>query len=449
MARPHRALAVALRLAGAAARCHGGNADAHAGAVARVRGRRRDLAGGAQPAAVAGTAAVAAPAQPGRTGAAGHPGAGGRVAAPALRTRAGAPAPDRAGRRRLPAAERLDPAQRALLGRYRRGWRPAWHRPGPDQPDRGLERAGRAGLGARLAPRPARPVDGRRGADGRGPGQAGAGGPQPPGQPDRHRVFHRLWRAVHDRGLPRPGAAAYGRQRGERMSKASLYVLAMAAALVPVAAHAAAPEQDYAREWPLELAREDAGAYRVELDRAVYLGAYDRALRDVEVFNAQGQPVATAVLSPAQPLAQAPRTRALPWFPLPAQEGGGGGDIHLIAERDADGSIRRVEAGIGARASVGGPGRWLVDASRVREPVRALLLEWEDPAQPLQAGYRVEGSDDLRSWRTLNGSTTLLDLERGGERLRQGRIVLDGQARYLRLLPLRAGPGPVLAGVSA
>lgn len=233
------------------------------------------------------------------------------------------------------------------------------------------------------------------------------------------------------------------------MSKASLYVLAMAAALVPVAAHAAAPAQDYAREWPLELAREDAGAYRVVLDQAVYLGAHDRALRDVEVFNAQGQPVATAVLSPAQPLAQAPRTRALPWFPLPAQEGGGGGDIHLIAERDADGSIRRVEAGIGARASVGGPGRWLVDASRVREPVRALLLEWEDPAQPLQAGYRVEGSDDLRSWRTLNGSTTLLDLERGGERLRQGRIALDGQARYLRLLPLRAGPGPVLAGVSA
>ena len=234
------------------------------------------------------------------------------------------------------------------------------------------------------------------------------------------------------------------------MSKVSLYALALSAALATVATHAAAPEQDYAREWPLQLSREDAGAYRVVLDQAVYLGAHDRALRDVEVFNAQGQPVAAAVLSPAQPLAQAPRTLELPWFPLPAQEGSGGGsDIHLIAERDADGSIRRVEAGIGTRASAGGPGRWLVDASGVREPVRALLLEWEDPAQPLQAGYRVEGSDDLRSWRTLNGSTTLLDLERGGERLRQGRIALDGQARYLRLLPLRAGPGPVLTAVSA
>ena len=97
------------------------------------------------------------------------------------------------------------------------------------------------------------------------------------------------------------------------------------------------------------------------------------------------------------------------------------------------------------------PGQWLVDASRLREPVRALRLEWERPRESLQARYRVEGSNDLRQWRTLNEGTTLLDLERGGERLRQGRIELDGQARYLRLLPVRPGPGPlpVLSGVVA
>src|SRR5690606_41394770 len=120
-----------------------------------------------------------------------------------------------------------------------------------------------------------------------------------------------------------------------------------------------------------------------------------------------------------------------------------------VGAGDSAGRIGRGEAGIETRPAVGTAVQWLVDGSRLRARVRALLLEWERPSHPLQAGYRVEGSDDLRTWRTLNGNTTLLDLERSGERLRQGRIVLDGQARYLRLQPLRAGPGPVLTGVAA
>ncbi len=226
--------------------------------------------------------------------------------------------------------------------------------------------------------------------------------------------------------------------------------LALLAALVPLLATAAAPADDYARQWTLDLGGQDqAGAYRVVLDEAVYRSAGDRQLRDLAVFNAGGQQVAASVLSPAQPLAQAPRMVELPWFVLPSEGANAGGDLRLVAERDSEGRIRRVEAGIGTRVATGTAGQWLVDASALREPPRALLLQWQAPGQPLQAGYRVEGSDDLRSWRTLNGSTTLLDLERSGERLVQNRIALDGKARYLRLQPLRAGPGPVLTGVSA
>ncbi|WP_372018828.1 DUF3999 domain-containing protein [Pseudoxanthomonas sp. 10H] len=219
-----------------------------------------------------------------------------------------------------------------------------------------------------------------------------------------------------------------------------------------VAADAAAGARDeYARQWPLTLGQEESGAYRVLLDEAVYRSAADAALADVEVFNAEGQSLPAALLSQAQPLAQAPRTLALPWFPLPTLDpAAGGGDLRLVAERDAEGGIVRIEAGIGPStpASTAG-GQWLVDASRLREPVRALLLDWDVPRESLQARYRVEGSNDLRQWRTLNEGTTLLDLERGGERLRQGRIELDGQARYLRLLPVRPGPAPVLRGVVA
>ena len=231
-------------------------------------------------------------------------------------------------------------------------------------------------------------------------------------------------------------------------------VALLSAALVLLAPAAfAGSRDDYARQWPLTLGQEQSGAYRVVLDAAVYRSASQASLGDIEVFNAEGQPLPAAVLSPAQPLAQPPRLLELPWFPLPAIDpAAGGSDLRLVAERDEEGAIVRIEAGIGAPgATTTAPGQWLIDASRLREPVRALLLEWERPPQSLQARYRVEGSNDLRQWRTLNEGTTLLDLERGGERLRQGRIVLDGQARYLRLLPVRPGPGPlpVLSGVVA
>ena len=187
------------------------------------------------------------------------------------------------------------------------------------------------------------------------------------------------------------------------------------------------------------------------LDEAVYRSASQAGLGDIEIFNQEGQALPAALLSPAQPLAQPPRMLELPWFPLPAVDpAAGGSDLRLVAERDTDGGIVRIEAATDARvAAANAPGQWLVDASRLREPVRALRLEWERPQQSLQARYRVEGSNDLRQWRTLNEGTTLLDLERGGERLHQARIELDGQARYLRLLPLRSGPVPVLTGVTA
>ena len=227
--------------------------------------------------------------------------------------------------------------------------------------------------------------------------------------------------------------------------------LAVLVASLPLARADAGTRDDYGRQRALTLGQEDAGAYRVPLDAAVYRSASQASLADLEVFNADGQPLPTALLPQSQPLAQVPRMQALPWFALPTLDpAAGGADLRLVAERDGDGGIVRVEAAVQAHPGAPAvPGQWLVDASRLREPVRALLLEWQPSQEPLQARYRVEGSNDLRQWRLLNDGTTLLDLQRGGERLRQGRIALDGQARYLRLLPVRLGPVPALAGVTA
>ena len=63
-------------------------------------------------------------------------------------------------------------------------------------------------------------------------------------------------------------------------------------ALLPLGTQASA---DFARQWPLQLSRPDAGAYRVPLDASVYQAAHWRDLRDVRVLDADGKPVASAV----------------------------------------------------------------------------------------------------------------------------------------------------------
>ena len=223
-------------------------------------------------------------------------------------------------------------------------------------------------------------------------------------------------------------------------SRARLGVVAGLLAALPLLA-AAGMRGDYARQWPLSLADADAGAYRVVLGREVYRSATQPRLGDVEVFDARGEKVPAALFPPDAPLVGAPALHELPWFPLPPGEAARGGDITLISERDADGAIRRVEAHVGA-ASAKSPApanAWLVDASRMRVPLVALQLAWPLQSGPLDVDVRVEGSDDLRDWRALQPHAQLLDLARDGRRLRQARIPLDGSARYLRLVVLRAG----------
>jgi len=202
---------------------------------------------------------------------------------------------------------------------------------------------------------------------------------------------------------------------------------------------AAAPRGDYARQWPLQLSREDGGAYRVVLDPAVYAQAQSAQLRDVDVIDASGASVPAEVFAPEQPLARAPQRRALPWFPLPAASSAGAAQgWELISEVETDGRLRRVEA----RSTAGDAAKLpqtalLIDASAVRAPIQALQLQWA-PGAALDAAYSVEASDDLDHWRSVSSSGRLVDLERDGRRLQQRRIAFDAvgeQARYLRLTP--------------
>jgi hypothetical protein len=226
-------------------------------------------------------------------------------------------------------------------------------------------------------------------------------------------------------------------------------------ACLPLLALAGARE-DYARQWPLSLGRDAAGAYRVTLDEGVYRQARDPALRDLVVLNAGGQPVAADVFLPQEPLARPPARIDLPWFALPATPGGAAGQgWELVSQADDDGRLRRVEARITDSTVAALPrSALLVDVSRVREAIVALELQWQ-PVEALDLGYRVEASDDLEHWQPLATRGRLVDLQRDGRRLLHRRIELYGllphyqKARYLRLTPDNAAQPLTLTAVQA
>lgn len=240
--------------------------------------------------------------------------------------------------------------------------------------------------------------------------------------------------------------------------KRATFLPALLLALLSPALASAAPAP-YAMQWPLTLASEDEGAYRVTLDASVYRQSVTPDLSDLDVLNADSIPVPTSLLDPEQPLAQRPPTVPVPWFTLPAPDPGTGGpDWRLVMRVDHEGRLRQIEVADSAPAgSTIEPAQrtsLLLDLSRIREPVVALQLQWK-PLDELDLGYRVEASHDLAQWRTLPSRGRMIDLSREGRRLLRQRIQLDDllphreRASYLRLTPLDDAPALEITSVAA
>ncbi|HEY0502784.1 MAG TPA: DUF3999 domain-containing protein [Lysobacter sp.] len=205
--------------------------------------------------------------------------------------------------------------------------------------------------------------------------------------------------------------------------------------MVPFAAVAGG---DYARHWPLRLEAPDAGAYRVVLDEAVYRQLQSPVLADLDVFDAQGRPVPTALIDPAVPEAPRAHETELPWFPLPP--GREAGNLASMSEIATDGSLRRVEWQVHAE---GGNGV-LLDASQLDAPVRALRVRWTAGQAPFDLAVRVSASDDLKYWRTVADEAHLVELANAGRRVLRDRVEFAPvKARYLRVTPLDSRARPL------
>ncbi len=227
---------------------------------------------------------------------------------------------------------------------------------------------------------------------------------------------------------------------------------AMVCALAIAVARAAAANSpsDYAYVFPIETqASGNASAWRIELTPDVYRYVQDADLRDIEIFNADGKPVPIARIAielRRRRARNAPRSRCSTCLPPPRRRAAS--DLRLVIDRDADGRLRRIDAGEGARDAKASRD-WLIDASAFDHSIETLTLTWREPASGIVARFAVDASDDLEHWHDV-ATGTVLALEQGGAKLERRDIALGSvKAKYLRLRRLDDGAAIVGLGVEA
>jgi hypothetical protein len=176
------------------------------------------------------------------------------------------------------------------------------------------------------------------------------------------------------------------------------------------------------------------GLNRVELPLAVHQGAARADLGDLRVFDARGEKVPFAFAG--QPRIEAVKrpATALPIFPLRQMQRTQAAALDLQIRQRPDGTLISLQSGGKKAPTKTELQGYLVDASRLKIPMRALVLDWMPGADSQIGRLNVETSDDLKFWQPLVSGAPLLDLEFGGERLAQKRVEFSAtRAKYLRL----------------
>ncbi|MCY1281100.1 hypothetical protein D9M70_298990 [compost metagenome] len=189
--------------------------------------------------------------------------------------------------------------------------------------------------------------------------------------------------------------------------------------------------------------------YRMDLPMALHFAARHADLRDLRVFNADGEALAYSLTRSASSERRARHEHALRWFPLrgPAEDASAMPSVRV--ERSTTGTVVQVvpEGPASAGERLRG---WLLDASAVQGPLEQLSLDWND-GEGFQH-FSIEASDDLQRWESW-GEGQVARLSFADQRIDQHDVTLPGRpARYLRLLwksPLQAPELSAVKVVSA
>ncbi|MFP6850546.1 MAG: DUF3999 domain-containing protein [Pseudomonas sp.] len=203
---------------------------------------------------------------------------------------------------------------------------------------------------------------------------------------------------------------------------------------------------DYAMQVPLALAGEGPW-FRLEIPMALHFAAKYGDLRDVRVFNAEGQALAYALVAGQAESPDNQQEHAVKRFPLYAEQGSDSAAPSLRVQRSSSGTLIELLDDADNQPKPALLRGWLLDASALEDPLVQLQLDWDSAEEGFQR-FSIEASDDLKTWQSW-GSGQLARLSFAGERVEQRQVELPGRkARYLRLLWQSPQQAPQLTAAS-
>ncbi len=212
--------------------------------------------------------------------------------------------------------------------------------------------------------------------------------------------------------------------------KLTSFVLLAAASLLGNAAGAGPAPADFAHRVPLEVSG-NGPWYRVQLPIEVLFAARHGDLRDLRIFNAEGEALPYSLRTSAASEKQVRSEVQARIFPLRGATGSAAGD-NLKIVRSTTGTILEITPNAPAQDKTQVLRGWLLETGSGDLPLDRLQLDWTAEGDGFQR-LRIEASDDLEHWRSL-GEGQLARLDFNGQRIEQNDIPLPGQtARYLRL----------------
>ncbi|MEJ8568644.1 DUF3999 family protein [Elongatibacter sediminis] len=231
-----------------------------------------------------------------------------------------------------------------------------------------------------------------------------------------------------------------------------LLAAATATAVISAAWAQSLPDREgYAWRFPIET-RSETEYHRVVLSPEVYRSVTDTGLRDIGVYNADGEAVPRIVRAPDAPPDAPDRSFALTAVPLHGPPAAQREQLRLLMQQGEAGTTLSLDTATdGERPGSQAPriAAWIVDLREVEESFDGLRVAWNDGLEGFIGSLRVQTGDDLRQWRRL-GQGTLAELIHEDTRIVRDKVTLSGTpGDFLRLTGADLPTGWTLTGLEA
>lgn len=175
---------------------------------------------------------------------------------------------------------------------------------------------------------------------------------------------------------------------------------------------------------------------RIELPVEILLKMQRADRRDLQVFNASGQPVPGKLVSATRESSTQRQRRSLPYFPVNRQMQQGAARYSFQFSDDGQQTSINLSAPEGAETSTINDYIVQVNGDQQDSPgsLVNLQLDWQATDENLLVSLLIEGSSDLKTWKTLARDAVVSNLKHDGALLIRDQVDVQAfSGDYLRI----------------